>query len=80
MSNEITTKSCPLCQEPAEIGYLKGFRQAFLNNGMLWHKDKPSFWKSFSSLGEPLGNTEIFYGSYLIGIRCDNCKKLILDL
>lgn len=85
MSKNIKTKTCPICKNIAEDGFLNGNANpnSFVDNGLVWFSGKPNFIKNlfpFLSEGEPIGEWEMDKGTTIKGLRCHHCNKIILDL
>ena len=79
--------SCPICKKPAERGFLADNSAASVGESWLtafreleWFAGKPDVLKRMTTLGEAIGKTSYFQGSYATGIRCENCRKIILDI
>jgi uncharacterized protein DUF6487 len=67
---------CPLCQGPMEIGCLMGKDSMF---GFQWYKGEPTFWKNAFPHGESVGENALPYGTHMTGMRCEKCRKMVLD-
>ena len=81
---KISKNNCPYCGGSLEAGHLVGdiadsIRTAILGFTLQWFDGEPSWQKSFTQLGEPVGTTEVTKGSYALGKRCRDCRKIILD-
>lgn len=75
---------CPFCGSSLEPGYVVGdvadsLRAATYRSTLQWFNGDPGWSKSFLQLGEPVGETAVTKGSYALGKRCVNCRKIILD-
>lgn len=88
MSDKIHEKYfCPICKNPAEVGFLADNSSAFLDEDwetafreLEWFAGEPGVLKRLTTLGESVGKTSYFQGSYATGIHCNSCKKIILDI
>ena len=67
---------CPFCEGQVEIGCLMG-KDSLL--GFQWYKGDPSFWKNLVPHGESVGETALLSGTYMTGVRCQKCRKIVLD-
>ncbi len=70
---------CPLCQAPVEAGCLY---TSDLLGGLQWFPGEPGLKKNLASdsgRGERLGIHGIIAGSFLKGIRCRSCHKIVLE-
>ena len=70
---------CPICGTIAEYGCIYGPD----NFALRWVKGNPSFGKNIKTAiggGEIVGESPLFKGSYVKGIRCNSCEKIIVDL
>ena len=78
--NEFTTEAaCPICGNPAEKGCIYGADQSAFR----WLKGEPSFKKNLKAgfgRGEIVGESPYLKGSYVKGIRCSACNRIILNL
>ena len=66
---------CPFCGGEVENGCLMGKDSLF---GFQWYKGDPSFWKNAIPHGESVGETDLLSGTYITGMRCQNCRKIVL--
>ena len=67
---------CPFCHGETEFGCLMG-KDSLL--GFQWYDGHPSFWKNAIPHGESVGGYNLLTGTHLTGLRCRNCRKLLLD-
>ncbi len=70
---------CPICGKDAEKGCLYA---AGRGDGMQWLPGSPGWKKSFKAEwggGLRVGEFELFVGSFVRGIYCKHCQRLILD-
>jgi len=81
-SSEKTSVPCPLCGAPAERGRVMGSS----NQALRWFDGLPSFWKRFkagspivSDPGDPVGAIGQYCSSFIEGIRCKTCDRIICD-
>ena len=84
MSGEATSQEsnvpCPLCGAPAERGCVMSGR-----HWLRWFGGPPTFWKSITagifitSPGDPVGDMGQLCGSYIEGIRCRKCDRIICE-
>jgi hypothetical protein len=70
---------CPLCGAPAERGCILSRSGRWLR----WYQGPPKLWRKiaaalFISSGAPVGGIEL-YGSYIEGIRCTACNKIVCE-
>ena len=50
-----------------------------LGFGFHWYAGDPSFWKNLIPHGESVGETDLLYGTHIKGLRCQKCRKIVLD-
>jgi hypothetical protein len=67
---------CGACGAEIEVGCLMGKYSVF---AFQWYEGDPSFWKNLIPQGESVGVTHLLYGTYMTGVRCLKCRKLVLD-
>ena len=67
---------CPFCSGGVEVGCLMGKDSLF---NFQWYEGDPSFWKNLMPHGDPVGESGSFSGTYIKGMRCHNCRKIVLD-
>ena len=67
---------CPYCGGEVETGCLMG-KDSLL--GFQWYAGDPSFLKNLFPHGESVGHYELFSGTYATGMRCLQCRKIVLD-
>ena len=75
---------CPYCRNSLELGHIVGnvtdsIAAKVYGFTLQWYEGDPSWQKSLLQLGDPVGATGVFEGSYALGKRCTNCRKIILD-
>ncbi len=71
---------CPVCGGWAEAGCVYGADRGW--TGLRWRAGDPSFWSNVVTAwggGQKVGNHGILRGPYAQGIRCQQCKKIVLD-
>lgn len=68
--------TCRFCGAELEAGCLMG-KDSLL--GFQWYRGEPTFWKNAFPHGESMGGFELRGGTYLKGVKCERCRKLILD-
>ena len=71
--------ACPICGEPAESGCIYGPDGLA---GLRWRAGEPSVWGNVVTSafgGEDIGAVGIVRGSYVKGIRCRTCSRVILE-
>ena len=73
---EASTKKCPFCGGVAEVGCLMGKDSPF---SFQWYAGDPSFWKNLLPHGDPVGEWGVLSGTFIKGIRCQPCRKVVLD-
>lgn len=79
---EFEKATCPICKGEAEIGCVLGnYGQSGwpFSHGIQWYEGEPTLWKNLIPMGEEVGERGILEGPYIKGLRCRNCKKLILN-
>jgi hypothetical protein len=47
--------------------------------GLQWYEGDPTFWKNLIPQGDRVGEHEVLAGTYMKGMRCYKCGKIILD-
>ena len=78
---ESTPIACPLCGAQAERGCVMSGGGHWLR----WFAGPPSVWKRviagafISGPGEPVGDMGELCGSFVAGIRCRACDRIILE-
>jgi hypothetical protein len=84
MSEEATEQTpsarCPICGGEAEAGCIYGKDSLF---GMRWREGEPSLWGNIVTGllgGDPVGEVDLLRGTYLKGIRCKHCNRIVLQL
>jgi hypothetical protein len=78
MASEEQDKSstCPFCGKQAEAGTLMGKDSLFL---FQWYEGEPTLWRNLFPHGDPVGEMDLSTGTYLKGIHCQSCRRLILE-
>jgi uncharacterized protein DUF6487 len=79
-ASERGSVTCPICGTPAEAGCLYGRHSWFC---LRWRAGEPSFADALASTvggGDPVGGNGLLHGPHAPGIRCLNCRRIILDL
>ena len=77
---EVQEELCPLCGGAAQQGCLLGGD----DNSLQWFDGPPSLGKNLASgIGWPMGGEQIgtymsAAGTYVEGIRCKTCRRIIL--
>ena len=87
MSDKMNEKHfCPICKNPAEAGFLSG-NSSYITHDvstgfreMEWFAGVPGAMKRLTTLGENVGKANYIQGPYVTGIRCNSCKKIVLDI
>jgi hypothetical protein len=80
-ASETAAVSCPMCKSPAERGCV----MSGSGHWMRWFAGPPGFWKRItagafvSSPGQPVGDMGELCGSYVEGIRCRACERIVLE-
>ncbi len=67
---------CPFCGGPAEVGCLMGKDSLF---SFQWYEGDPSLWKNLIPHGDPVGEWDVLAGMYIKGVRCQSCRRIVLD-
>jgi hypothetical protein len=67
---------CPMCGGELEAGVLMGKDSL---TAFQWYAGDPTFWKNVFPHGETVGETGLFSGTLVTGVRCQECRKIILD-
>ena len=70
---------CPICGEPSESGCVYG-PDGWA--GLRWRAGDPSVWGNLATTtfgGTDIGANDLFRGTYVRGIRCDSCMRIILE-
>jgi hypothetical protein len=71
------TTTCPFCGGVLEIGCLMGKDSFF---AFQWYEGEPTFWKNLIPHGDPVGELRsMVEGAYLKGVRCQSCRRMILE-
>jgi hypothetical protein len=68
---------CPFCGGEVEIGCLMGTDSLLF--AFQWYEGDPSFWKNLFPHGQEVGETGLLHGTYVTGMRCLKCRKIVLD-
>jgi hypothetical protein len=71
---------CPICGAAAEAGCIYGPDGW---TGLRWRPGAPSFWGNVETGlfgGEAIGEWGLLRGPYIEGIRCEHCKRVVLQL
>ena len=77
-SKDEAAVTCPLCGSTAEQGCVYGSVKGWLR----WYAGPPGFWANLATGlggGEPVGGWGFVSGPYAAGIRCDRCRRIILE-
>jgi hypothetical protein len=74
--NQNTSPTCPFCGKATEVGCLMG-KDSLIP--FQWYEGEPTFWKNLYPHGDPIGDMDFTAGSYLKGIRCQSCRRIILE-
>ena len=72
---------CPICGEPAEAGCLYGRDSGWI--GLRWRTGDPSLIGNFLTGvggGDAVGEHEMFSGPFARGVRCDRCRRIVLEV
>jgi hypothetical protein len=79
-SSERKAATCPICGGAAEIGCLYG-RDDW--SPLRWLPGEPSWLGNVATArggGDPVGDTGWLSGPHAPGLRCDKCRRIILDI
>lgn len=71
--------NCPICGNQAEAGCIYGADR----NALRWLAGDPSLVSNLKTgvgMGEIIGESPLLKGSYIRGLKCSNCNKIIADL
>ena len=71
--------ACPLCGNAAERGCVYGSDKGWR---LRWYGGPAGFWGNLTTGlggGDPVGSWGFGTGPYAAGIRCDQCKRIILE-
>ena len=66
--------TCPFCGGEVEIGCVMGPHAE-----LFWYQGKPSFWRALVPHGEFVGKTGSSPWPHMPGVRCQKCRKIVLD-
>jgi hypothetical protein len=73
------TDTCPLCGSPAEHGCVYGSDKGWR---LRWYAGPPSFVANLATglgVAEAVGGWGFGSGPYAEGVRCDRCRRIILE-
>jgi hypothetical protein len=72
---------CPICNSPAEFGCIYGPDGG---QGLSWRPGEPSMWGNIVTGtffgGTPIGEVDLCAGTYVRGIRCVSCRRIVIEL
>ena len=71
--------ACPICGEVAERGCVY---EAGRGWSMRWYAGPPSFWANLATAfggGESVSDWQLGSGPYIPGIRCERCRRIVLE-
>jgi hypothetical protein len=71
--------TCPICGGSAERGGIYGSDKGW---SLRWYAGPPGFWANVTTVlggGETVGGFGFGSGPYAEGIRCDHCRRIIID-
>ncbi len=77
MNNNVEMK-CLICGKHAEEGCIYGAD----NNALRWISGEASFLKNLKTgvgKGEIIGESPLLIGSHVKGMRCNSCRKIVVD-
>jgi len=69
---------CPICGGPVKRGCIYGSDR----NALRWLAGEPSLLKNIragAGGGEIIGESPLLSGSHIKGIRCETCKRIIIE-